>query len=414
MKRSNAIAAIDLGSTKVTAVVADTNEFGQPRILGVGVAPAAGLSRGVIDNIQSASDAIVTAVEKAEQSSGMRILSGVVGFPGGHLISQNNRGIVSITDPTAPITAEDRQRAVEVAGQINIPTNQQVLHLIPRGYWIEGTDPVSDPVGMYGTRLDAETHIVTAATSAMQNLRKCVEDAGVQVDEIVLGSLAAATGALTAEERAQGVAAVDIGASTTSICVYADGAVAHTATLTYGGTHLTQDLARLLRCPWESAERLKCEHGTALLPEEGGNIEVDVRSFGANALRSVALGHVTEILQARIEEILELTGIELKRTGYLDRLAAGLVLTGGTSQLAGIDAFAEERLQLPARIGGPRGCTGLTDLITTPAYTTVIGLVKHALRGSTPFRQSTEAQPDEEKAGFLERVAAFGRAFIPQ
>ena len=414
MKKSNAIAAIDIGSTKVTALVADTNEYGQARVLGVGVAPAAGLARGVIDNIQSARDAVATAVEKAEQSCGMRILSGVVGIAGGHLSSQNNRGIVAIADRTEPIAADDRARAVEVAGQISIPTNRQILHVIPRGYWIEGTDPVSDPVGMFGARLDAETHIVTGAVSAVQNLTKCVEDAGVQVDEIVLGSLAAATGALTAEERAQGVAAVDIGGSTTSICVYDEGAVAHTATLTLGGAHLTQDLARLLRCPWESAERLKCEHGSALTTAEVGSVDVEVRAFGTNSRKRVSAGHVAEILQARTEEILEMVAIELKRTGYLDRLAAGLVLTGGTSQLRGIDELAEHRLDLPARVGGPRGCTGLTDLIATPAYTTAVGLAKHALRGTAAAQRPVGARKDDPETGFLRRIAAFGRAFIPQ
>ena len=414
MKRNNAIAAIDIGSTKVAALVADVNEFGQARVLGVGVAPAAGFSRGVIDNIQSARDAVATAVEKAEQSCGMRILSGVVGIAGGHLKSQNNRGIVAIADRTEPITPADRARAVEVAGQISIPPNRQILHVIPRGYWIEGADPVSDPVGMYGARLDAETHIVTSAISAVQNLRKCVEDAGVQVDEIVLGSLAAATGALTVEERAQGVAAVDIGGSTTAICVYEEGTVAHTATLPLGGSHLTQDLARLLRCPWESAERLKCEHGVALAGEETGSVDVEVRAFGTNSQKRVPASHVAEILQARIEEILEMVAIELKRAGYLERLAAGLVLTGGTSQLRAIDVLAEQRLDLPARVGGPRGCTGLTELIATPAYTTVVGLARHALRGNAAAQRPVGARSDDPENGLLRRLLAFGRAFIPQ
>ena len=234
-QRSNAIAAIDIGSTKVTVLVADVNEYGETHVLGVGVAPASGLSRGVIDNIQSARNAVAMAVEKAEQACGMRILSAVAGISGGHLSSQNNRGIVAIPDRSLPIAAEDRERAVEVAGQINIPTNRQVIHVIPRGYWIEGSDAVSDPVGMYGARLDAEAHIVTGAVSAVQNLTKCVEGAGVQLDEIVLGSLASALGALDEEERAQGVAAVDIGGSDTTICAFEDGAVAHTASLPLGG-----------------------------------------------------------------------------------------------------------------------------------------------------------------------------------
>ncbi len=418
-QRSNAIAAIDIGSTKVTVLVADVNEYGETHVLGVGVAPASGLSRGVIDNIQSARNAVAMAVEKAEQACGMRILSAVAGISGGHLSSQNNRGIVAIPDRSLPIAVEDRERAVEVAGQINIPTNRQVIHVIPRGYWIEGSDAVSDPVGMYGARLDAEAHIVTGAVSAVQNLTKCVEGAGVQLDEIVLGSLASALGALDEEERAQGVAAVDIGGSDTTICAFEDGAVAHTASLPLGGAHLTQDLARLLRCPWESAERLKCEYGAALPGADPADAaaEVEVRAFGTNAEKRVAVSHVADILQARTEEILEMVAIELKRAGYLDRLAAGLVLTGGTSQLRGIAQLAEARLGLPARTGAPRGCAGLTEIIATPAYATAIGLARHALRENAPFHQPAAQARDRGDAAFpriLNRLAAFGRAFIPQ
>ena len=418
MKRSNAIAAIDIGSTKVTVLVADVNEYGETHVLGVGVAPAAGLSRGVIDNIQSARNAVAMALEKAEQACGMRILSAVAGISGGHLSSQNNRGIVAIPDRALPIAVEDRERAVEVAGQINIPTNRLVIHVIPRGYWIEGSDAVSDPVGMFGARLDAEAHIVTGAVSAVQNLTKCVEGAGVQLDEIVLGSLASALGALDEEERAQGVAAVDIGGSETAICVFEDGAVAHTASLPLGGAHLTQDLARLLRCPWESAERLKCEYGAALAGTDPADAaaEVEVRAFGANAEKRVAVSHVAAILQARTEEILEMVAIELKRAGYLDRLAAGLVLTGGTSQLRGIAELAETRLGLPARTGAPRGCAGLTEIIATPAYATAIGLARHALRENAPPRQPAAHAGDGDAAfpRIMNRLAAFGRAFIPQ
>ena len=421
MKRNTAtaIAAIDIGSTKVTALVADMNEYGETHVLGVGVAPASGLSRGVIDNIQSARAAVAMAVEKAEQACGMKILSAVAGISGGHLSSQNNRGIVAIPDRTRPVTVEDRERAVEVAGQISIPTNRQIIHVIPRGYWIEGSDSVSDPVGMYGARLDAEAHIVTGAVSAVQNLTKCIEGAGVTLDEIVLGSLASALGALAEEERDQGVAAVDIGGSDTAICVYADGAVAHTATLPLGGAHLTQDLARLLRCPWESAERLKCEHGSALAGAEpaGAAEEVEVRAFGTHAEKRVPVSHVAEILQARTEEILEMVAVELKRAGYLDRLAAGLVLTGGASQLRGIAQLAELRLNLPARTGAPRGCAGVTEIIATPAYATAVGLARHALRESAPFRQPAAARQREGEAAvpkILNRLAAFGRAFIPQ
>lgn len=414
MRRRSTVAAIDVGSTKVAVVVGDISETGETRILGVGVAPAAGLSRGVIDNIQSAREAIAVAVEKAEQACGMRILSAVVGISGGHISSQNNRGIVAIPDRTRPISADDRARVLDAAGQIAIPTNRQVIHIEPRAYWVEGTEPVSDPVGMYGSRLDAEVHIVTGAVSAIQNLTKCVEGAGVQVDDIILESLASAESVLTEQEKQQGVALVDIGGSTTSIAVFDEGAVAHTACLPIAGSHLTADLARVLRCPWESAETVKCTVGAAYADPSMAGETVEIQVFGTQATKHVPLDHVCAILQARTEEILEMVGVELKRVGYLDRIAAGLVLTGGSSQLRGLPEVAESRLDLPARLGRPHGYTGLSDLIGTPAFATSIGLVRYALAHRARPGELPGPAFDTRGRGLLDRILSIGRSLIPQ
>lgn len=414
MRRRSTVAAIDVGSTKVAVVVGDIAETGETRILGVGVAPAAGLARGVIDNIQSAREAIAIAVEKAEQACGMRILSAVVGISGAHITSQNNRGIVAIPDRTRPISADDRARVLEAAGQVAIPTNRQVLHVVPRTYWIEGTEPVSDPVGMFGSRLDAEVHIVTGAVSAIQNLTRCVEGAGVQVDDIILESLASAESVLTEQERQQGVAVVDIGGSTTSIAVFDEGSVAHTACLPIAGSHLTADLARVLRCPWESAEHVKCTVGAAYAEPDRTGETVEIQVFGTQSTRHVPLEHVGAILQARAEEILDMVAVELKRVGYLDRIAAGLVLTGGTSLLRGLAPFAESHLNLPARLGHPHGYSGLSDLIGTPAFATSIGLVRYALANRE--RPGEFAGPAFEQRGrsLFDRILSIGRSLIPQ
>lgn len=414
--RRSIVAAIDIGSTKVTVLVGDIGDRGETRILGVGIAPASGLTRGVIDNIQSAREAVGIAVEKAEQACGMRILSASVSISGAHISSQNNRGIIAVPDRTRPISADDRARVIEAASQIAIPTNRQIIHVLPRGYWVEGTEPVSDPVGMFGGRLDAETHIVTGAVSAIQNLTKCVEGAGVQVDEIVLGSVAAAMSVLTDQERLQGVAVVDIGGSNTSLAVYDEGAIAHTACLKLAGSNITSDMARVLRCPWENAEALKCEHGRAHSGPELNNETVEVDAFGTKARKTVPLIHVCEIIQARVEEILEMVEIELKRAGYLEAIAAGLVLTGGTSQLRGLPELVEARLGLPARLGEPRGYSGLTDLIGSPAYSTAIGLVEYALRGrdrpvSAAPRHFEMPSPG---GGLWRRIAAIGRSLMPE
>src|SRR5688572_4994361 len=298
MRRRTTVAAIDVGSTKVSVIVGDVGEHGETRILGVGVAPAAGLTRGTIDNIQSAREAVRIAVEKAEQACGMRILSAVVGISGSHIASQNNRGIIAVPDRSRPISADDRARVLEAAGQISIPTNRQIIHVLPRGYWVEGTDQVSDPVGMFGGRLDAETHIVSGAVSAIQNLTKCVEGAGVQVDDIILESIASATSVVHDQERLQGVTLVDVGGSTTSLAVFDEGTIAHTACLPIAGSHLTHDLARVLRCPWESAEELKCHYGAAFADREMEHETVEIQAFGTQTQKAVPLAHVCEILQA--------------------------------------------------------------------------------------------------------------------
>jgi cell division protein FtsA len=415
MKRRSTAAAIDIGSTKVAVIVGDASEHGDIRILGVGVAPASGSTRGAIDNIQSAREAVAIAVEKAEQACGMRILSAVVGIAGSHIQSQNSRGIIAVPDRSRPISPDDRARVLEAASQVSIPTNRQIVHVLPRGYWVEGQDQVTDPVGMYGGRLDAETHIITAAMSAVQNLTKCVEGAGVQVDGLVLSSLGSATAVLTEQERLQGVAVVDIGGSTTSIAVYDEGTIAHTACLPIAGTHLTHDLARVLRCPWESAEELKCQHGAAF-PEAVPDETVEIRAFGTHAQKSVPLRHVCDILQARSEEILEMVALELKRVGYFDKVAAGLVLTGGSSQLRGFAELAEARLNIPARLGMPQGYAGLSDLIGTPAYATSIGLAEYALQGRERPAEATGGSNFEmpQMGGLFRRLADIGRALMPQ
>ena len=422
MKRRSTAASIDIGSTKVTVIVGDVGDLGETRVLGVGVAPAAGLSsRGVIDNIQSAREAVAIAVEKAEHACGMRILSAVVGISGNHITSQNNRGIIAIPDRGREISLDDRARVLEAASQVAIPTNRQVLHVLPRGYWLEGTDPVTDPIGMHAGRLDAEVHIVTAAVSAVQNLAKTVEGAGVQVDDIVLESLASATSVLHEQEKHQGVAVVDIGGATSSIAVYDEGSIAHTACLPVAGQQLTNDLARVLRCPWESAEDLKCKYGAAYADPAQTNETVEIQAFGTQSLKVVPLLHVCEILQARTEEILEMVALELKRAGYLDRIAAGIVFTGGSSGLRGLAEFAEARLGLPARVGRPHGYSGLSDLIGTPAYATPIGLVGYALSGrervAEPVVSGAGGGPDFHMpsigGGVFRRIASLGRALMP-
>src|SRR5690606_32284174 len=248
-------AAIDVGTTKVCTVVAEVTSAGDLRILGVGVGPSAGLTKGMVDNIHAAIEAIASSVERAERASGTRILSAHIGIAGPHVSSMNSRGIVAIADPRHPITEQDIQRALESSRIVNVPTNRDVIHVVPRYYVVDGQDHVIDPMGMYGSRLDVETHVVTSSSSAMHNLIQCVEGAGVRAESLILEPLASSEAVLSPEEMQQGVAIVDIGGGTTDLAVFIDGAVVHTAVLPIGGIHMTRDLVVALRVPQPAAEQ---------------------------------------------------------------------------------------------------------------------------------------------------------------
>jgi cell division protein FtsA len=414
MKRRGVVAAIDVGASKVVVLAAEPGDRGEVRLLGAGVAPAAGLSRGVIENIREARESVAIAVDKAEQAYGGRIMSAVVAISGAHISAQNNRGIIAIPDRARPVSEDDRLRVLDAAGNIAIPNHRQLLHVLPKGYWVDGAEAVSDPVGMFAVRLDAEAHIVTGGVSAIQNLTKVVESAGVEVVDFVLAPLAAARAVLYEQERQQGCAVVDIGASATSLVIYDQGSVAHTATLPIAGNHLTNDLTHVLRCPWESAEEVKCFYGAAANLDPSSNETVEVRTFGTKGTRIVPIPYIRDILQARTEELLEVVVAECRRAGLFDRIAAGLVFTGGGSQLAGLAEFAEARLGIPARVGHPRGYQGLEDIVGAPAYAVGIGLVEHELHGRDRPVELTHAGMEMPAGGIFRRIAAIGRALLPQ
>ena len=364
---NRSIAAIDVGTTKVCTIVAEVTPQHELRILGVGIGPSAGLSRGAVDNIHAAIEAIASSVERAERASGARILSAHVGIAGPHVSSMNSRGIVAIADPRSPITDADMQRALDSARIVNVPNNREVIHVVPRYYVVDGQDHVIDPSGMYGSRLDVETHVVTSSAAAMSNLVQCIEGAGVHVESLILEPLASAEAVFSAEEMQQGAAIIDIGGGTTDIGVYVNGAIVHTAVLPIGGVHMTRDLVVALRVPQPSAEQAKRAHGhviPSLVPEDE---EVDVEAFGAEGTKTVPRRLIAQVLQARTEELFELVLAEIKRGVDPDMLSAGVVLTGGAAALPGIEMLAEDVLSLPARVGRPRHLAGLSDILDDPA-----------------------------------------------
>jgi cell division protein FtsA len=373
------LAAIDVGSSKVCTLVAETTAEGVIRILGVGITPAQGVKKGMVDNIQQATEAIATSVERAEKSSGTRIVSAHVGIGGNHVQSLNNRGIATIAGQTRPITEDDIDRALEGARNLNLPTNREVLHSIARFFVVDGQEQVTDPVGMYGQRLDMDCHIVTGSVTASQNLTQCIEGAGIQVEMLVFSPLAAAETILEEEEKEQGVILVDIGGGTTDIAVFVDGSVFHTTVLPVGGYHLTHDLVAGLRAPYSAVEEIKLAHGACLPSRVDPDEIVEIEAFGGQRTRSVPRRKLAEILQARVEEIFDMVQIDVKRAGFDDMVAAGLVVTGGTAALPGIAELAEMVMRIPVRTGVPKRIHGLADSLNSPAYATSVGLLHWAV-----------------------------------
>ncbi len=414
MARGGTFASIDIGTTKVCTVVGEISHDEEMRILGVGVAPAAGLSRGMVENIRDATDSIKASVEKAERSSGTRILSAHVGVAGAHIACLNNRGIVAIPDRTRPIMPDDVTRVLDGARVVSIPTNREIIHVIPRYYVVDGQDNVSDPVGMYGTRLDVETHIVTGIDSAIQNLTRCVENVGVQVDGLILEPLAAAEAVLDEEEKEQGVVLADIGGGTAAIALFVDGSVYHTAVIPVGGNHVTRDIVVGLRAPYQAAEDAKKKWGHAIPSMVDAGEEITIEAFGSEGTKSELRRRLCEIVQARCEEILEMIVAEVKRAVHDDIISAGIVLTGGTANLSGLDLLAEQVTGWPARIGTPRDLHGLTDVLIDPAYATSVGLLQWAVHEAEASTWHRAPRASLNLGSMWRRVGNWARVLLPE
>jgi cell division protein FtsA len=414
--KDNILASIDVGSSKVCTLVAELTPEEDLRILGVGVTPSLGVKKGMVDNIQEATEAIATSVEKAERSSGSRIAAAHVSVNGNHINSLNNRGIATIPGRERPITQQEIDRAIEEAQALNLPTNREVLHVMPRFFVVDGQEHVSDPVGMYGQRLDMETHIVSGSVTAVQNLTQCVEGAGVQVEALVLSPIAAAHAVLEDEEKNQGIVVADIGGGTTGIAVFVDGSVYHTSILPVGGYHLTHDLVAGIRAPFSAVEEVKTEYGSALPSQVNPEDTVEVEAFGSERHREVSRRRIAEILQARVEEILEMIYLDAKRAGFDEMIAAGLVLTGGSAALEGIDELAEQVLRMPVRIGVPTGIHGLADDLNSPAYAAAVGLLRWSVteNGHNGHKPSLKIKTPFEFKGVFESARRVLKALIPQ
>ena len=404
MERS--IVSIDVGTTKICTLVAEADEYDSLRIVGVGVAPSRGLRKGVVVNVDEATSAISASVERAERQSGYKIEGAYVGVAGGHISSVNSRGVVAASRPERGITQDDIDRALDAAQAIAIPYNREIIHIIPRGFIVDGQDGIRDPLGMVGYRLEVEAHIVTGASASVHNLVKCVQGAGVSVDGLILEPLASGDAVLTSTEREMGVVLADVGGGTTDIAIFIEGSIWHTVVLATGGNHLTNDIAVGLRTPFTAAEEIKKTHGYAL----ADHIEdepIDVFAFGDSARQTVSRRFLAEIIEARTEEIFSLILGEIKRSGYDGLLPAGVVLCGGTSDLSGIKELGRNILQLPVRVGSPNHLEGLVDVISSPAYATSVGLLLWGLR------EEAASHPGKEKEGLRHRIGRWLRSFLP-
>lgn len=405
----NVIVGIDVGTTKVCTLIGQISGGLMPRIIGVGVVPSRGIRKGMIVNVHEATEAIARSVDKAERTAGIQVEQPYVSLSGDHITGVNSRGVVAISRGERGIVVSDIERAMDAAQAIAIPHNQEVLHVIPRNYNIDGQDGIREPLGMHGFRLEVEAHIITGASSAIQNLTKCINALDTEVEELVLNPLAAGEAALTPTEREMGVVLADIGGGTTDISIFIEGSVWHTVILPIGGHHLTNDIAVGLRAPYATAEEIKKKSGHALPGSIAGDEMLDIVAFGEQARQQVPRRFLAEIIEARTVEILELIMKEVKRSGYDGLLPAGLVLCGGTADLSGIQELGRETLGLPVRVGAPRGLRGLVDVLNDPAYTTSVGLLLWGLRRESALR------PRKGRPNTTRKIMDWlRRAFLPR
>jgi cell division protein FtsA len=380
VEREAVLVGIDVGTSKVCALIGEVARDGSLTIVGKGVVPASGLKKAVVVNIDQTVRSISGAVDHSERLSGYQIDRAFVGVGGQNVESQNSRGAVAVTGHMHEVTREDIDRALEVARAVSIPSNREVLHVLPRGFIVDGQEGVKDPLGMSAVRLEIETHIVTAAATAVRNLAKCVQASNVKIDELVANSLASAETVLSDTERELGVAVADIGAGTIDLALFLDGSPFKTVVLPVGGNNVTNDVAIGLKTSLQVAEELKIQHGTCDLSTVVGDESISVSTLGEAAGRTVSRVDVCRIIEARMRETFEMLAAEIRMAGE-GVLPAGLVLTGGASQLAGAAALGREVLNMPVRVAGPTEVGGLTDNIMNPAYSTAIGLLYWGAKG---------------------------------
>ena len=374
MKTRDLIVGLDVGTTKICAIIAEAAVDGRLDVIGVGTTPSRGLRKGVVVNIDSTVEAIKQAVGEAEEMAGVEVAAVYAGVAGGHIRGVNSRGVVAVSNKDREVSADDVDRAIEAARAINLPQDREIIHVLPQTFLVDDQDGVREPVGMSGVRLEVEAHIVTGAATSVQNVIRSVNRAGLTVQDIVLQPLASAEAVLLPDEKELGVILIDIGGGTTDVALYREGAIWYTAILPLGGDHISNDLAVGLRTPAVDAESIKRRYGCALTSMVSAEETIDVPSIGGRKARQLSRQVLSEIIQPRVEEIFTLVARELARAGFRDAATAGVVVTGGSSILEGVPELAERVFDLQVRRGVPEVGGHLAEALSNPIYSTGVGL----------------------------------------
>jgi len=372
------IVGLDIGTSKVVAIVGEIASDGGIEIVGIGSHRSSGLKKGVVVNIESTVQSIQRAVEEAELMAGCQIHSVYAGIAGSHIRSLNSHGIVAIKD--REVFTQDVDRVIDAAQAVAIPADQKILHILPQEYLIDEQDGVKEPLGMSGVRLEAKVHLVTCAVNAAQNIEKCIRRCGLEVDDVILEQLASSYAVLTEDEKELGVCMVDIGGGTTDIAIFTEGAIRHTGVIPIAGDQVTNDIAMALRTPTPHAEEIKIKYACALAKLTGPDETIKVPSVGDRAPRDLSRQALAEVVEPRYDELFTLVQAELRRSGFEDLLAAGVVLTGGTSKMEGVVELAEEIFHMPVRLGAPINVRGLKDIVDNPIYSTGVGLLMYGVQ----------------------------------
>ncbi|WP_116368600.1 cell division protein FtsA [Parahaliea mediterranea] len=399
------IVGLDIGTSKVVAIVGEIGMDGDIEIVGIGSHPSKGMKKGVVVNIESTVQSIQRAVEEAELMAGCQIHSVYVGIAGSHIRSLNSHGIVAIRD--REVYPLDLERVIDAAQAVAIPADQKILHILPQEYVIDNQEGIKEPLGMSGVRLEAKVHLVTCAVNAAQNIEKCIRRCGLDVEEIILEQLASSYAVLTEDERELGVCLVDIGGGTTDIAIFTEGSIRHTGVIPIAGDQVTNDIAMALRTPTQHAEEIKIKYACALTQLAGPDETIKVPSVGERPPRDLSRQALAEVVEPRYDELFTLVQAEIRRSGYEDLIPAGIVLTGGTSKMEGVVELAEEIFHMPVRVGYPQAVKGLNDIVRNPIYSTGVGLLQYGLQQPEHAGGGARTDSGSDEPGLFARVKSW-------